>query len=75
MLENFRSKFTIIQIRVIYNDHLAICSNVLTSYLDWTLAVTQSWWIILYELATEKGIDILNGIVIDNASIESIAFD
>lgn len=75
MFENFRSKFAIVEIGIVYHDHLAIRSNVFASNLDWTLVVTQSWWLILYAFTTKESVDIINGIVIDHAPIEPIAFD
>lgn len=75
MLENFRSKFAIVEIGIIYHDHMAIRPDVFASNLDRTLVVTQSWWFILHEFTTKKSVDIINGAVFDHASVEPIAFN
>lgn len=75
MFENIRLKFAIVEIGIIHHDHMAIRADVLASNLDRTLVVAQSWWPILYGLTAEKSTDLIDGVVVDYASIESIAFD
>lgn len=75
MFEDFRSKFASVPIGVVYNDDMAIRSHVSASNLDWPLVVAQSGWPILYEPTTKESVGIVDGISIDHAPVEPVAFD
>lgn len=75
MFEDFRSQFAVVAFRVVYHDRLAIRSDVFASHLDRPVAVTQGWRTILHGIATEEGVDIVDGIVVDHAPVEPNTFD
>lgn len=75
MFENLWSEFAVVETGIVYDDHMAIRSDVFASDLDRSLVVAQSWWPILHGFAAEKGFDFVDGIIVDHASVEPIAFD